>query len=50
MVKRVFRIIIIMIMAFAFIGILQTTVNAADEEGNFVVVLDPGHGGSDRPF
>ena len=47
MVKRVFRIIIIMIMAFAFIGILQTTVNAADEEGNFVVVLDPGHGGSD---
>ena len=47
MMKRVFQIIIIMIMAFAFIGILQTTVNAADEEGNFVIVLDPGHGGSD---
>ena len=47
MMKRVFQIIIIMIMAFACIGILQTTVNAADEEGNFVVVLDPGHGGSD---
>ena len=47
MVKRVFQIIMIMIMTFAFIGILQTVVNAADEEGNFVVVLDPGHGGSD---
>ena len=47
MVKRVFQIIMIMIMTFAFIGILQTVVNAADEEGNVVVVLDPGHGGSD---
>ena len=47
MVKRVFQIIMIMIMTFAFVGILQTVVNAADEEGNFVVVLDPGHGGSD---
>ena len=45
--KRVFQIIFIMMMAFVFIGILQTTANAADEEGNFVVVLDPGHGGSD---
>ena len=45
--KRMYKIIIALIMVFAFIGILQTTVNAADEEGNFVVVLDPGHGGSD---
>ena len=45
--KRVFQIIMIMIVAFVFIGILQTTVNAADEEGNLVIVLDPGHGGSD---
>ena len=45
--KRVFQIIMIMIVAFVFIGILQTTVNAADKEGNLVIVLDPGHGGSD---
>ena len=45
--KRVFQIIMIMIVAFVFIGILQATVNAADKEGNLVIVLDPGHGGSD---
>ena len=47
LIKRIFQIVIIIITAFAFIGILETTANAADEEGNFVIVLDPGHGGSD---
>ena len=39
------------LMAIIFIVgcifIIQPTVNAADEEGNLVIVLDPGHGGGD---
>ena len=45
MKKRYIYLIAIIMIA---VGILcMPTVNAADDEGNLVIVLDPGHGGSD---
>ena len=42
--------ILIFLIFILILGILiinPQTVNAADEEGNLVIVLDPGHGGGD---
>ena len=40
--------ILFIIGAILFVEMLQTNKSyAADEQGNFVIVLDPGHGGPD---
>ena len=44
--KKLWAIMIFMI-GLLTIMLCATTVNAADDEGNFVIVLDPGHGGND---
>ena len=43
------KIVVIVLLLLAFIFLLGITkeVKAADEEGHFVVVIDPGHGGGD---
>ena len=45
--KKLYIIIISIIIALGCIILIQPKVNAADDEGNLVIVLDPGHGGSD---
>ena len=45
--KKIHIIIISIILAIIGIAFAQTEVNAADEQGNLVVILDPGHGGND---
>ena len=39
--------IMIAFLAIAFLFGMTREVKAADEDGNFIVVIDPGHGGSD---
>ena len=45
--KKVWVIISILLISFMTIVILPNETQAADEDGNFVIVLDPGHGGGD---
>ena len=45
--KKVYKLILIILIVLVCVLYFQTKVNAADEEGNLVIVLDPGHGGSD---
>ena len=45
--KKLYIIMISIIIALGCIILIQPKVNAADEEGNLVIVLDPGHGGND---
>ena len=45
--KKIRWIILGIALMFTFLIFSNTEVNAADSEGNFVIVLDPGHGGSD---
>ena len=47
MKNKIFLIGIILIIFIALICFLPNNVNASDSEGNFVIVLDPGHGGGD---
>ena len=42
--KKLYMVIIIFILTLGCILLIQPKVNAADSEGNFVIVLDPGHG------
>lgn len=45
--KKIIISIFLFIVAFIFLLGMTAEVKAADEDGNFVVVIDPGHGGSD---
>ena len=45
--KKVWIIISILLISFMTIVIFPNEVQASDEDGNFVIVLDPGHGGGD---
>ena len=45
--KKVWIIISILLISFMTIVILPNEAQAVDADGNFVIVLDPGHGGGD---
>ena len=45
--KKIYIIVMSIIVTLGCIILMQPKVHAADSEGNFVIVLDPGHGGND---
>ncbi len=45
--KKIVMIVIAFLLGFLFLQALSNEVEAADAEGNFVIVLDPGHGDYD---
>jgi N-acetylmuramoyl-L-alanine amidase/uncharacterized protein YjdB len=42
--KKIYKILVLIILALGCIILMQPKANAADSAGNFVIVLDPGHG------
>ena len=44
--KRIYIVLVILVF-FGCITLMQSKVNAADSEGNLIIILDPGHGGND---
>ena len=42
--KKIYKSLALIVLALGCIILIQPKANAADSAGNFVVVLDPGHG------